>query len=165
MRQLVVFIFLMIGLTSFSHEYYFAFAELKYNDFNQQFEGTILVSSHDFEHLLQSKKILTNELPTFSSDSILLNTIQAVVGTGFTIEGNKQQLTLSLIGFEKLQNGLSYIHFTTNKIENPTLLNISFNLLMPVFQNQQNKVTIYFKNKTFTEVFLNTQPTKEIQLL
>jgi hypothetical protein len=114
---------------------------------------------------LQSKKIITNELPTFSSDSILLNTIQAVVGTGFTIEGNKQQLTLSLIGFEKLQNGLSYIHFTTNKIENPMLLNISFNLLMSVFQNQQNKVTIYFKNKTFTEVFLNTQPTKEIQLL
>jgi hypothetical protein len=165
MRQLVVFIFLMIGLTSFSHEYYFAFAELKYNDFNQQFEGTIIVSSHDFEHLLLSKKMITNELPTFSSDSILLNTIQAVVGTGFTIEGNKQQLTLSLIGFEKLQNGLSYIHFTTNKIENPMLLNISFNLLMPVFQNQQNKVTIYFKNKTFTEVFLNTQPTKEIQLL
>jgi hypothetical protein len=165
MRQLVVFIFLLIGLTSFSHEYYFAFAELKYNDFNQQFEGTIIVSSHDFEHLLLSKKMITNELPTFSSDSILLNTIQAVVGTGFNIEGNKQPLTLSLIGFEKLQNGLSYIHFTTNKIENPMLLNISFNLLMSVFQNQQNKVTIYFKNKTFTEVFLNTQPTKEIQLL
>jgi hypothetical protein len=54
---------------------------------------------------------------------------------------------------------------TSNKVENPTLLNISFNLLMPVFQNQQNKVTIYFKNKTFTEVFLNTQSSKEIQLL
>jgi hypothetical protein len=165
MRQLVVFIFLMIGLTSFSHEYYFAFAELKYNEFNQQFEGTIIVSSHDFEHLLKSKKMIPNELPNYSSDSILLNTIQAGIGTGFSVEENKQLLTLAYIGFEKLQNGLSYIHFTSNKVENPTLLNISFNLLMPVFQNQQNKVTIYFKNKTFTEVFLNTQSSKEIQLL
>lgn len=155
----------MIGLTSFSHDYYFAFAELKYNDFSQQFEGTLIVSSHDFENLMQSKELISKELPSFSNDSILLLAIQKSVGTGLSLKNKNQILEIHYEGFEKLQNGLTYIHFSTSKLDNPSSLNVSFNLLMPVFQNQQNKITIYIKNKTFTEVFLNTQPTKEIQLL
>jgi hypothetical protein len=165
MKHLLVFFFLFNALTSFSHDYYFAFAELKYNDFSQQFEGTLIVSSHDFENLLQSKQLIAKELPSYSNDSTFLLQIQKGVGTGFYLNNKNQTLEIYYEGFEKLQNGLSYIHFTTSKIDNPSSINVSFNLLMPVFQNQQNKITIYLKNKTFTEVFLNTQPTKEIQLL
>jgi hypothetical protein len=165
MKHLLVFFFLFNALTSFSHDYYFAFAELKYNDFSQQFEGTLIVSSHDFENLMQSKELISKELPSFSNDSILLLAIQKSVGKGLSFKSKNQILEIHYEGFEKLQNGLTYIHFSTSKLENPTSINISFNLLMPVFQNQQNKITIYIKNKTFTEVFLNTQPTKEIQLL
>ena len=40
------------SVTSFAHEFYFAYAELTYNELQQRFEGTIIFTTHDLERAI-----------------------------------------------------------------------------------------------------------------
>jgi len=38
---------------SSAHDYYFAFAEVEYNEISKRFEGTIIFTTHDLEKSIQ----------------------------------------------------------------------------------------------------------------
>ena len=52
-------LFLFFGLTSYAHQYYFAFAEVEYNRMDEQLQGTLIFSAHDLEDVLLKKKIIS----------------------------------------------------------------------------------------------------------
>ena len=50
-KTLSFFMIFAFSVTSFAHEYYFAYAELTYNELQKRFEGTIIFSTHRMEQV------------------------------------------------------------------------------------------------------------------
>ena len=163
MMRFFLFLFCFtIASTSFAHEYYFAFAEMSYNDISQKLEITITASTHEIEHSLKVEMEKSIELETCNKEENHL-LLEKYFKKHFKIKTNKIT-DIQLVGFEVLLNGVTNFYFESKKIELTKEFNITFDLLMKEFKEQQNKITFYYRGKTYTKPFLFDRRTQTIQL-
>ncbi|HBW87275.1 MAG TPA: hypothetical protein DEF82_11210 [Crocinitomicaceae bacterium] len=174
---LILFILFLVSSEEIkAHPYFFAFAEVEYNELNQSLEATIIASAHDVESVLKENKIISTTLDearknnneyfainTFlnkhlcihSADSLSISALDSAL---------PPQLEFILEGFEVLLNGDVQFYLST-KIAKPTnQFYVKFDLIMDKFPDQQNKLTIRFRDKKNTYNFLNTTKTQFIKL-
>jgi hypothetical protein len=87
MRKL--FFLLLVFSSSFSkswaHEFYFAYAELAYNEMNQKFEGTLIFTTHDLERALEPKGTLIGKLEKSDETSTLRKQLESYINQHFHI--------------------------------------------------------------------------------
>lgn len=147
-----------------AHEFYFAYAELNYNELSQRFEGTIIFTTHDLERAIEPKGSLIGKFEKLDETSAELqliehyinqhfiltygcaldsNAVDAVCSTHFILEGIVTQLNGTVECF---------ISASANPIYSP--ISIHFDALMERFANQQNKCTFSFRNQKETLNFL-----------
>ena len=64
MRKIcVLFLFALVFQNkAWSHEFYFAYAEVAYNELAQRFEGPVIFTTHDLEKALDPKGSLIGKL-------------------------------------------------------------------------------------------------------
>ena len=158
---LMVFAF---SVTSFAHEFYFAFAELTYNELQQRFEGTIIFTTHDLERAIEPKGTLIGKFEKLDETSAELKLIEHYINEHFQInygcalDSNatdaicKSQFTLE--GIVTQLNGTieCYISSSVAALYNP--VQFKFDALMERYTNQQNKLTFIYRNQKETLSFL-----------
>jgi hypothetical protein len=73
----------------------------------------------------------------------------------FVVEA-KEKIKFNLVGSEVFLNGRTNFYFESESIEIKRELKITFDLLMDVFKQQQNKITLTYRDKKYTRTFLYT---------
>lgn len=153
-----------------AHEYYFAFAEVDYNEKSAKIEATLTLSAHDFEASLQKGNVIKNPIEKALFDSVEILKIEKELNNSFSFSSeDKSQETkwissFKIEGYQKLLNGNLEIYLSCN-IQNPiSLLTVQFNLMMDHFPDQQNKITFIRKRKKSTLNFTLANQIQKINL-
>lgn len=164
MKKLVaVFVFISVLFSANAHEYYFAFAEVEYNQSAKKLEISLEISAHDLEaEMKQSGISFEKHIEDQTKNADFKKQLEAHIAKGFTISTNNSPVPLKLIGFDVMPTGLLYAYFESEPFELVEPLSITFDLLMESFPDQQNKVTFIRNNNKQTAVFLPTKPTEVI---
>ena len=179
MKHLFIILFMLYLVNSQeikAHPYFFAFAEVEYNELSQSIEATIIASAHDVESLLKDNKIISTSLDEARKNNEEYFAINVFLNKHFCIHSTDSlslealdsalppQLEFILDGFEVLLNGDVQFYLAT-KIANPTnQFYVKFDLLMDKFPEQQNKLTIRYRNSKSTFNFLTTTKSQFIRL-
>lgn len=150
----------MSGL-AFGHDFFFAFAEVEYNDVSQRIEGTITVTTHDLELALQKQNVLAKELDPKELSTEEVKAVENYIFEHFSITQNTKAV-LHLIGFESLLNGISNFYFESEVLDFNGTAQITFDLLMDHFADQQNKISFIFRDRSKTLTFLPTETFKNL---
>ena len=161
--------FLLIVLLSFSsiaraHDYFFAFAEVDYNDLTEELHATVIVSTHDLEHMLRSKGIISKDLASYSDNNEVIKTIQTEIQKGFRFLFSGEQKPLEFEGMERLLTGNTQFYFSLKGVKSLEFVSVKFDLLMDIFAEQQNKMTLIYRNSKTTFVFLTSQKEQDLIL-
>tara|TARA_Y100000385_G_scaffold289736_1_gene360157 strand:+ start:4310 stop:4813 length:504 start_codon:yes stop_codon:yes gene_type:complete len=163
MKYSLFILFCAIQSLAFSHDYFFAFAEVEYDDMSQQFESTIVISSHDLELILKEKELSIDSLSAMNEDSKLFDELERLLNKHFQISSKNSTAEFRLLGGELLLNGMVQLYTISEPIEISGGISVFFDLLMPRFSEQQNKITIYCRGKSYTATFMQTTKTNEIR--
>lgn len=164
MKQILLILFSLFQSIAFSHDYFFAFAEVDYDDISQRLEATVSASSHDLERLFDSKKWTIDDLTHFSNDKKNCIEISNWLFEQFSMSTNNQQIELSIIGCEVELNGQIHFYIESKPIEILTELTVTFNFLMNIYQAQQNKVTFHFRDQKITKDYLQNSFVHQFRL-
>lgn len=157
---LFVFFFLITSFT-YAHAYFFAFAEVEYDEYNARVETTLVMTTHDFESYLRKKNIITKELSFYKSDSLVLKQVETVILKHFSIS-NPSVGALSLEGFEIELTGMIQVYLTAPILSPAEGLDIQFDLLMDDFKEQQNKLTFIYRDQKTSYVYLQNKRSQHI---
>ncbi len=163
MKHTLFILFCAIQSVVYSHDYFFAFAEVEYNDITQQFESTIVISSHDLEIILKEKELSIDSLPSMNETSELYNELKMLLNEHFQISSGKISAEFNLLGGELLLNGMVELYMQSAPIKITQEIEIFFDLLMHKFPEQQNKITLYHRNNIYTATFMQGTKTNEIR--
>ena len=164
MKYILFVIILLTSTLSYSHEYFFAFAEVEYNDISKKLEATVTASTHDVESAIREGKTRLKNIESIDLESDDFRRLQSYLLSHFKIYSVGKP-NLKLIGFEVLLSGLTNFFFESTEMEIGETLHIEFDLLMQQHQEQQNKITFYYRNETYTRPFLYDKRRQEIKLL
>ncbi len=164
MRLLLGFLaFSFFSHYSYSHDYYFAFAEMEYNSVNKKFELSLVVSTHDIEHWLKDKGVPIKELEDHLKDSTLQSQIGSTLLDGYSVKMNNSIISFKIVGFEVKNDGLTEFYFSSSTVDIQSPILVSFDLLMDIYEQQQNKLTFIYKATKHTYPFLYTNREQTIE--
>jgi len=158
MKAIFTFLFVSLICTSAgAHDYFFAFAEVEYNLTTGKFEGTITVTTHDFENSMNG--IRSKELPALEtlkiSDS-LFSVYRNELKKKFKLNIQGATLPLEIVGHQVYMVGTTEFYFESDEVEFNSDFTCTFDLMMNSYQEQQNKLTfIYGSNKETYTFFYN----------
>jgi hypothetical protein len=164
-KLFAVFAFISVLFSANAHEYYFAFGEVEYNESTRKLEITLEVNAHDLEFDMKKSGIdLVGHIEEQTQNSNFKKQLELHLTQGFKITNEDLGLSLTLVGFDILPNGLLYAYLESQPITLDKRLTFTFNLLMESFPSQQNKVTFIRNKQKQTAVFLPSKPTETITL-
>ncbi len=152
MKGLLLFTFvLLFSINSSAHEYYFAYAEMEWNDFTQTFQGTVIFTGHDLEKVLDIE-LMDSEQPGDRDVDVLMDYANQHLAFGKTSFFN-------YVGSESKLTGEFYLYIESDPLEfnfsEP--IKITFNFLMDFIPEQQNKMTVTFRKQRYNLVFINNE--------
>ena len=164
MKNILLILFCGLQSLAFGHDFFFAFAEMEYNDISQQFEATVSVSSHDLERIFHEKEWSIDDLDSIEAKSENFTLISNWLLDQFNMSSNEVAVELSVIGCEIELNGMIHFYLVSAPTELSSDLTIKFDLLMSRFPEQQNKLTLYYRDQTITKSFLQNASVQKIRL-
>jgi glycosyltransferase involved in cell wall biosynthesis len=150
---LLLFLSAFVSLSAYSHNFYFSYAEVEYNDFCACFQVSLTFTTHDFETLLREKNLFNKDLETTLKDSLSKSKIEQIINEGFQIQNNGKNVNLKIEGNEHQLNGLTVFYLSSNTAELSKEVIFKFDFLMQIFPEQQNKITFLFRGKKNTSNF------------
>jgi len=160
------FLLMILVLGSFvaqAHEYFFAFAEVEYNTSSKCLEMTLQGSAHDVEDVLNESGISIEELEDHYSDSLMQVKLERFINDGLVFSANGVTTYLHLKGMEVKTNGMVYFYLASTEITLVNSIDIQFDWLMNVLDQQQNKLTLNYLGNKYNAVFLPQQRRFTIQ--
>ncbi|MDT0552539.1 DUF6702 family protein [Urechidicola vernalis] len=156
-------LFLFASTTMFAHDYYFAFAEMAFNNSSSKFETTISISTHDLEHALENINKPVGHLEKVHVDSEEFKVLEAYLLSHFKVTF-KTPVSFNLLGFESKLDGVTYFYLESDAVELQDTIKVKFDALMEMHKEQQNKMTFYHNDKSYSKPFLYTNRIQIINL-
>ena len=152
MKQIITIIILSFHAFTFSHETYFAFAEMEYNDDCSCLEISIKVSSHDLNSIAENKIEDFQSLESALNDKKqIADIVENILLQGFEISQHEKFTQLFYEGYELNNDGNCYFFFRSEEIDNESI-NVRFDLFMSTYTEQQNKL-IYRNGRESNETY------------
>jgi hypothetical protein len=136
-----------------------------YNVHTSRFEGTITVTTHDFEKSMNDGRV--KKLPPIESLSVkdsVFSDFSSELTNKFKLSINGDVVPMSIVGYEVYLVGTTEFYFESDEIELNSTLTCSFDLLMNSYQEQQNKMTFILGSKKSTYTFLYDRKSNIINL-
>lgn len=177
MQKRFFFLFFVCSLMGgvSAHEFYFAYAELSYNEFTNNLEGTLIFSTHDLEKAIEPNGSLIGLFDKLDVSSPTTRLIEAYLNEHFklsygcALDSNAVDVfcmsSFTLEGLVTQLNGTieCYISMPVNAIYAPVYC--QFNALMEQFPLQQNKLTFTYRQhkETVNFIAIDTQHTLKLQ--
>lgn len=144
MKYLLSLFLAFISLSSQAHEYYFAFAEVAYNIEAKRFEGTIVVTTHDLEQVLEKTGDSSDNVPletlTLTDEKFIA--VNSELHQGFKLKIGGVEIQYNIVGLEVFLTGITNFYFESQVVEQPKTLDLYFTLMMDDYSEQQNKVEL-----------------------
>lgn len=159
MITLVVQIFITL------HTYFFAFAEMEFNKETNVYEVSISSIAHDFENHMKKKGVNLGHIEKIKKTDTLFSYIEREVNNGFIVTPvNGEVLSFKLEGFEvDLKDNLTFF-LTSNKTVAFKEANISFQLMMETFPDQQNKMNYIHNGQKKSLTFIKAKSNRKLSL-
>jgi hypothetical protein len=164
---LVVYICLLSSSISWGHQYFFAFAEVEYNEMGQKFEGSIVATAHDLELTLMNGYGLKNKLENIAPNSPDLKIMENYLNRfltlqyGCSLDSNAVDAYCTadwtIESFQLMKNGNIELYFSAPAKHVYTLIQVDFRFLMDAFPEQQNKLTFIYRTDRETLSFTKAQ--------
>lgn len=151
-----------------AHQYFFAYAEVEYNEKSAKLEATLTLTAHDFEANLQKDLIITNPIDKAFLDSVELAEIEKRINQQLILTTEEKSNEIRWVsrfkidGYHQLLNGNLEIYLSCDAQIPISTIIVQFNLMMDHFPDQQNKLTFINKRKKST---LNFTINNQIQIL
>lgn len=160
-------LFLVVALTvmhstSFAHQYYFGFAEVEYDYFTQRFEATLTVTAHDLELALNKNGTPAGDLEALDSTQKII--VEKYINSRFKIRSNDNSCTFSLVGHETELTGNINFYLESSEISIEKNIDVEFVVLMDSYEQQQNKITLYYLERAYTLAFTQGTQKQTIQI-
>lgn len=161
MKQILLIAFLVFSsIKAHSHNYYFAFAEMELNTENNKLEITFILNNHDIDHWLEKTKYTLADFENSTIQDTVNSIISAKITSGFKISNQSFNTPLQLIGFEIKSDGNIEFYFESEALPiSTTQIEVSFNLLMDLYPEQQNKLILLKKESKESFVFIKKETT------
>ena len=159
-------LFLLVLLTSFNtyaHDYFFAFAEVEYNESSKKLEATLTVSTHDLEVVIKKEGILLRDFSEIEKGSKDFEIIENYLLRHFKIK-SISSVNFKLLGFKISLKGVTEFYLQSESVKIENQVEVLYDLLMNHNKKQQNKITFYHEKKTYTRPFLISEKTQTIKL-
>jgi hypothetical protein len=161
MKFILASLFALAASLASAHEYFFAFAEVQYDEQSRKLEITLEGSAHDVEDALNGSGIPIRELEDHYKDAEMLAKLESFINGGLSFGTGAK---LHLLGYEVLPTGMVYFYLQSDEMQLAGALDTRFDWLMDTFDKQQNKITFTFRDKKYTSVFLPGKRTETIIL-
>lgn len=157
-----IFLFLIAAtpLSAFSHDYFFSYAEVEYNDFTQRLEATLDITAHDLEEAFLKNGDSVRFEQVFTTADVEL--FEDYINKNFHFGSASQKSNFSYIGHELELTGIAHIYLQSDPIELPDELTVRYSVLMDNFINQQNKLTFIHRGQKQTIAFLQHEKEQQI---
>ncbi|MFN5418637.1 MAG: DUF6702 family protein [Flavobacteriia bacterium] len=156
-----------ISLSAFSvnaHQYFFAFAEVEYNQMQECLEGTLILSAHDLEECLIEKGSLNTKFDKLTHDSLSIAILGQELFSDFKFNYQGKVIKLAAQDFFLTKNGLIEFYFRSEKIKLEKEFELEFSNLMDEFPQQQNKITFIYNGNKQTASFLNDKRKQKLTI-
>lgn len=175
-KNILLLFVLFVSCFSYAHKYYFAFAELEYNEMNKSLEATIIASAHDLESVLKENDVISKSLDSAKKNKKEYYAINDFLNKNFCVHTADSisllaldsalppQLEFVMDGFEVLLNGDVQFYLSATIAKPTKQFYVKFDFLMDKFPEQQNKLTFRYRDKKFTYNFLTTTRIQLIKL-
>lgn len=157
--------------TTWAHKFYFAFAEVEYNENSSKLEATLTVTAHDFEEYMKKFGAIEGSLDSAFLDTARLKLIEKEINKHFAFRNDlksdqptKMNSDFSIEGYHILMNGNLEIYMSCDVLKPEYVLSVNFDLLMNEFPDQQNKLTFIHKGSKKTLNFTSNNPIQLIDL-
>lgn len=154
----------ILHLNSSAHEFYFAYAEIEINEMNNRLEATFVVTTHDLEKVLRDNYAYDVKISGNENNLALIDSIRKVINKGFSLNGKVFQSNLKIDGIEVQLNGITNIFCSQEVLKIDSDMNVKFDLMMDTFESQQNKITLMYRGKKSSLVFIPTMKSQIIKL-
>ncbi len=151
---------LLAPFISSAHEYFFSFVEMEYNAVSKRMEVTLTVTTHDFERAMEENGHEIENVQTINGED--KKAIEAYVNGHFSVISGYDISNLKLKGNDVSLDGTSNWYFESEPMIFQEEIEIRYDLLMEVFPEQQNKITLYYSGKTYTAAFTPMNKTKQL---
>tara|TARA_B110000037_G_scaffold34473_1_gene41837 strand:+ start:3007 stop:3546 length:540 start_codon:yes stop_codon:yes gene_type:complete len=147
-RFFLMFLLILSSFAAYGHKYYVSIAELEYNAEKNRIEGSLKMTAHDFEEVLEAKFGKRMEIENIADTSAAGIYMKTYLTDHFKLySGGKQSMPL-YIGKEVTVRQELYFYFTLTSIVNPKEVKITNTILFAQFAQQQNIVHYKYKEQT-----------------
>lgn len=174
MKKALFVIFMMLQSCVYAHDYFFAFAEVEYDELNGRIEATLSLTAHDFERYLQKKQIIQGDLTSCLNDSVKMLELENEINKHFSFNSSPLEensimdgealFYFKLEGFETQLTGIVQFYLSCPLKQPLESIEVTFDVLMDQYPEQQNKLTLINRGQKRTYVFLQSKRTQIIGL-
>jgi len=165
MKGLLSLLFVFVVFNMSAHVFYFAFAEMEYNEKEQRFEISLRATGHDVEDYMEHLKRPIGKLEDCVNSPLKLSLLEEVLLHEFQLKTNGKTLSLELLGLNVNTKDEVTFFIVSKKMELPASIEITFNYLMNFFEEQQNKITIITPSGKEYLTFLRTKPVRNFEFI
>jgi hypothetical protein len=143
LKCIICILLVVSGLQLSAHEFYFSFAEMQYNAQSKRYEVSIRATGHDVEDFLKSKGEDLPSLEGCIGNPIAENVLERFITQYFKVLVHDKALNFTLIGLEVNIKDEVIFYLKSNALEKPDAIEVTYDLLMDYFPDQQNKLTLF----------------------
>ena len=111
------------------------------------------MSAHDMELVLQRNYINEGAIEDVKVDLNAQQMTLQYISSHFQLSNGEERAILEFQGMEITQDGIVHFYISSKPIEISDALEVRFDLLMDEFEQQENKTTILYRGKSYTEAF------------
>jgi hypothetical protein len=163
MSKVLFFAALFFSNISFSHDFFFGFAELRYNEQDSIYELIMSSDAHDVEDALNNDGIEIKELEDHYDDEEMKVKINYFLMVGFEFKDKNKVFRFELIGYEVSKDGVVNFYLKSGKCKPLTNYELTFDWMMDLFPKQQNKLTHFHDTTYSVATFVQSKRTATIQ--
>lgn len=167
---LISFFFCATSIVGWSHNFYFAYAEIEYDELSSKLEATLVVTAHDFEFNLKKVGKINSSIESVFLDTVQRNIIEIEINKHLVLDFDNQSADLNhfshfkIDGYNFRLNGDLEIFMSSDVSKPITSLLVLFDLLMDEYPNQQNKLTFIQRRSKKTLNFISSNQTQYLDL-
>lgn len=140
MKKFTYFLGLLI-LFGFKHPFYLSVTELKYNNRQMVFEGSVKLFSNDLETALQKLNGKKVDVINSKNTSEINSLLSEYLHKRLVIKSESNLIEYKLIGYEREQEAI-WVYFESKKCVKPKYLTIENGLLYDFIKDQMNIIHV-----------------------
>ena len=147
-RLFILLILTSCSFAAFGHKYYVSIAELEYNATKNRIEGSLKMTAHDFEEVLNEKFGKKMEIENIVDTSDAGIYMKTYLTDHFKLYSEGEQAIPNYVGKEVNLRQDLFFYFTFTGIVNPKKVKIINTILFAQFPHQQNIVHYKYHERT-----------------